>query len=307
MRLPPLSSPPIRLRAIPLLLTALTSLLIIQLDGGTPPWGMEGYGGGSTSWNLGNAARGTLSRYARPRGIGAAANNRTQPAGKRSDRIRIGTGVGLAASPEHVDEIRKLVQALSQDSPDSTAGLIVFRAEPTDSESTASLSSPGLPAGCPIQSYGNPYPLGVCTWYAKEKRPDLPSFSFPYALALNWPEAAELCGFRVDRQPAPGAVIVYPPGANGAWSGGHVGYVEEVGADYLLTSECNINHSSGWAVAPLWWEAGYECGFKHIPFAQLDPRVIYIHRRVAPPAPPSPEDTATTRTTEPPSLQPRFQ
>lgn len=130
---------------------------------------------------------------------------------------------------------------------------------------------------CPAAGYGNPYPRGVCTWYAQGRREDLPVFSGLFGLAENWAVSAQLCGFQVDQRPAVGAVIVFPPGANGASPGGHVGYVEAVGEDYVLISECNVTYGSPVAISPTWWEAGYYCAHRQISFDWLDPRVQYIH------------------------------
>jgi surface antigen len=143
---------------------------------------------------------------------------------------------------------------------------------------------------CPSSSLDNPYPRGVCTWYAKDRRPDLAGFWGENGLAINWPRAAAACGYRVDGVPAAGAVIVFPPGANGAYEGGHVGYVEAVEEDALLISECNVTHDSAGIVEPRWSEAGYSCAFRRIPWARLSPRVQYIHGWQEP-APPPPAPT----------------
>lgn len=140
---------------------------------------------------------------------------------------------------------------------------------------------------CPSSGFANPYPRGVCTWYAKDRRPDLPGFWGDLGLAINWPYAAEACGYRVDGLPAAGAVIVFPPGANGAYEGGHVGYVEAVEADGLLISECNVTHDSAGIVEPRWWEAGYSCAYRRIPWTRLSPQVQYIHRWREPAPPPA--------------------
>jgi len=132
---------------------------------------------------------------------------------------------------------------------------------------------------CPIRDFANLYPRGVCTWYVQERRPDLPGFLGDSGLAMNWARSAERCGFPVDRRPAVGAVLVFPPGANGASSGGHVAYVEAVGATSLQISECNVSYNSPVAEFPHWWEAGYFCAHRSISFGRLDPRVQYIHWR----------------------------
>lgn len=132
---------------------------------------------------------------------------------------------------------------------------------------------------CPAAGLENSYPRGVCTWYAKERRPDLPSFAGDYVYAINWLPAAERCGFPVDRRPAEGAVVVFPPGAHGAGANGHVAYVERVEGDGLLVSECNVTPNAPWTLAPQWWEAGYACAHRFIRFDRLDSGVRYIHRR----------------------------
>ena len=136
--------------------------------------------------------------------------------------------------------------------------------------------------GCPAAGYANPYTYGVCTWYVKEKRPDLPAFSGDAGMAMNWPDSAGMCGFRVDREPEVGAVIVFPAGANGADWGGHVAYVEEVAADSILISECNVTHNSLFNQRPWWWEGDYACAFRRISFERLNPEVQYIHGQEEP-------------------------
>ena len=72
-------------------------------------------------------------------------------------------------------------------------------------------------------------------------------------------------------------MIIFPPGANGADVGGHAAYVEEVGADSLLISECNVSHNPLWTLEPYWWEGGYPCAYRRIRFDRLNPYVQYIH------------------------------
>lgn len=167
---------------------------------------------------------------------------------------------------------------------------------PEELAAMASAAAPPPPAApeapafpnCPSLGLWNPYPRAVCTWYAKERRPDLPGFIGDWGLAVNWPAAAERCGFRVDGVPRAGAVIVFPPGANGAYEGGHVAYVEEVQPGALLISECNADQSSAFAVRPQWWDSGYSCTFRRIPWEWLSPNVIYIHGFQEPAGPPTP-------------------
>jgi surface antigen len=130
----------------------------------------------------------------------------------------------------------------------------------------------------PIQTtFSNPYSRGQCTWYAKERRPDLPWFSGAAGNALNWATSALQYGFRVDGQPAVGAVMVFQPWDCGDYVYGHVAYVEEVGEEYLLISECNVVEYALSPDHPRWWEAGHSCGYRYIPLSGLGSSILFIH------------------------------
>ncbi len=87
--------------------------------------------------------------------------------------------------------------------------------------STASASSSGYIYTASYSS-GNRYARGWCTWYAWERRQDLPS---NLGNANTWAIAAAAAGFVVNRTPAANAVFQRGGGL------GHVGIVEEVYAD----------------------------------------------------------------------------
>ncbi len=95
----------------------------------------------------------------------------------------------------------------------------------------------------------NCYPYGECTWYAWERRKDLPCFLGSAGHAANWANSAGQCGFAVDTRPAPGAIAVFPPGVQDADPVyGHVAVVERVYADgRYRVSEYNVRcrHCSG--------------------------------------------------------------
>jgi hypothetical protein len=59
-----------------------------------------------------------------------------------------------------------------------------------------------------------------------------------------------------------------------------VGYVEEVGSDYVLFSECNAGFDSYYSEEPRWWEGGYPCIHRRVPRDRLDAGIEYIHGRV---------------------------
>lgn len=77
-------------------------------------------------------------------------------------------------------------------------------------------------------STGNTYSPGYCTWYAKQRRPDLPN---SLGNADTWVARAQAMGFGTGSAPSPGAI---------GQQGMHVVYVESVNGDGTVTiSEMN--------------------------------------------------------------------
>lgn len=84
----------------------------------------------------------------------------------------------------------------------------------------------------PKQSYassaGNTYYYGYCTWYAKQRRPDLPNM---LGNGGQWVANAAARGYATGTTPRTGAI---------AETTGHVAYVESVGGDgTIVISEMN--------------------------------------------------------------------
>ncbi len=79
---------------------------------------------------------------------------------------------------------------------------------------------------------GNTYPYGYCTWWAKNRRPDLPNH---LGNAKLWLMNAARLGFRTGKTPAVGAIVVTSESARG-----HVGYVEAVEGDTIIVSDMNV-------------------------------------------------------------------
>ena len=86
----------------------------------------------------------------------------------------------------------------------------------------------------PASSSGNKYVAGYCTWYVKNRRPDLPN---NLGNASTWVSRASAQGLATGSSPAVGAV---------GQQGNHVVYVESVNGDGTVTiSDMNF---SGWNV-----------------------------------------------------------
>jgi surface antigen len=84
-------------------------------------------------------------------------------------------------------------------------------------------------------SAGNTYYYGYCTWYAKQRRPDLPN---RLGNGGQWVANAAAQGYATGSAPRAGAV---------AETTGHVAYVESVNGDgTIVISE--MNGPAGWGV-----------------------------------------------------------
>lgn len=82
-------------------------------------------------------------------------------------------------------------------------------------------------------STGNVYPVGECTWGAKELAPWAGNH---WGNAVNWAAAAAASGFRVGSTPAVGAIVVWSGGATG-----HVAVVTAVESDTRIqVMESNV-------------------------------------------------------------------
>lgn len=84
------------------------------------------------------------------------------------------------------------------------------------------------PRSAPASSAGNTYYRGYCTWYAKERRPDLPNM---LGNGGQWVASAAARGIATGSAPRAGAIAEMP---------GHVAYVESVRGDgTIVISEMN--------------------------------------------------------------------
>ena len=83
-------------------------------------------------------------------------------------------------------------------------------------------------------SAGNSYAPGNCTWYVKQKRPDIGSF---WGNANAWYYSAQADGFRVGSKPKIHAIGVTHEG----WAG-HVVFVEKVSLDGSTVTISEMNY-----------------------------------------------------------------
>ncbi|MGT2755258.1 peptidoglycan hydrolase PcsB [Streptococcus ovis] len=104
------------------------------------------------------------------------------------------------------------------------------------------------PAPAPItySSAGNTYPVGECTWGAKQAAGWVGNY---WGNANMWPASARAAGFRVGSTPAVGAVAVWPYDGGGY---GHVAVVTAVNGAQIQVVESNyagnryVSNFRGW-------------------------------------------------------------
>lgn len=120
-----------------------------------------------------------------------------------------------AQKQSEIDKLKADLQAKA----DAEATLAVA---PTPS---VSMRTGGVGGG---DSSGNLYTYGYCTWYVKNRRPDIPN---NWGDAYQWTYNAQSIGWPTGFNPRPGAI---------GNAGNHVVYVEQVNGDgTILISEMN--------------------------------------------------------------------
>jgi len=120
--------------------------------------------------------------------------------------------------------------------PDRLAGQaqqpVAYQAAPSAASTTVRQSAPKRAYA---STAGNTYYYGYCTWYAKQRRPDLPNM---LGNGGQWVASAAALGYATGSIPRAGAI---------AETTGHVAYVESVnGNGTIVISE--MNGPAGWGV-----------------------------------------------------------
>lgn len=148
------------------------------------------------------------------------------------DLIHVGDAVRIPKNEEQLpDRFSQLSQALqAQIVAQDTVGQATGQ---TGAAAAAPVASPAR-ATFRGSSAGNTYGYGWCTWYAKERRPDLPN---NLGNGGSWTANAAAQGIPTGSAPRAGAI---------AETTGHVAYVESVNGDGTMTiSEMGWNYSPG--------------------------------------------------------------
>lgn len=105
---------------------------------------------------------------------------------------------------------------------------VAYQAAPASNSAPRSAAKPVY-----ASSAGNTYYYGYCTWYAKQRRPDLPNM---LGNGGQWVANAAARGYATGTTPRAGAIAEMP---------GHVAYVESVNGDgTIVISE--MNGPAGW-------------------------------------------------------------
>ena len=138
------------------------------------------------------------------------------------DMIDVGNQVRIPAADE------QLADRYSEFAAQQVAAIPVAQASAESYPVYSQTYTPGAQAVYATDSNGNTYFKGYCTWYAKERRPDLPNM---LGNGGQWVASAAARGIATGTTPRVGAV---------AETSGHVAYVEAVNADGTITiSEMN--------------------------------------------------------------------
>jgi surface antigen len=102
----------------------------------------------------------------------------------------------------------------------------------TTTTTTTAYNSAGTNSSAYVsRGNGNAFPYGQCPWWANQRFYQLHGFYVPWTTnsdAWAWTARAYQYGWHVSSTPSVGAIIDLQPGVQGAYSLGHVAFVEQV-------------------------------------------------------------------------------
>jgi len=133
------------------------------------------------------------------------------------------------ANPDVINVNERLVIPTAEEVlPERDVPVAIPAAAPQSTYVTAAVAKPKAATYTAGSSAGNTYSRGYCTWYAKNRRPDLPN---NLGNAITWTSRAAAQGLATGTTPRVGAI---------GQSGNHVVFVESVNGDGTITvSEMN--------------------------------------------------------------------
>lgn len=121
------------------------------------------------------------------------------------------------------------------------------------------MGTPVLASGAEAAAHYNRFYYGQCTWWAANERPDIGAKV--WGNAANWIGAAQSAGLPTGSTPKVGAIVVYQPGAQGAWGTGHVAHVIAVSPDGNHFTVDEMNYPRAGVVTHRLSHAGAGVGF----------------------------------------------
>lgn len=139
---------------------------------------------------------------------------------EHQDQLKVGDKLTIPNQDEELEE-RSPVTPLAAPVSDSSTEAVSFTTSTPTTSYTASQS-----VSRPYVGEPNAYAVGWCTWWVKEKRPDIGGYWGD--AGYNWISAAQAAGFSTGSIPVAGAIGVQP---------GHVVYVESVSGSNVNISE----------------------------------------------------------------------
>jgi surface antigen len=147
-----------------------------------------------------------------------------------STYVRIFDANDFITNPDIInvgDKVR--IPTADEQLPDRMAAATAVSVSATVAQPTVGKYYSNVPSrGYYVDSAGNTYYNGYCTWYAKNRRPDLPNM---LGNGGQWVANAAARGYATGSAPRAGAIAEIP---------GHVAYVESVNPDgTMVISEMN--------------------------------------------------------------------